>query len=786
MNVAAWMDARAAAAPQPFPATGPSVREVVEFTRLARLGLIGLQVERKLAISPKRDQAFIVTRRALVDRERNVYELLLLDLRPQQLERRALGQAVSPVPLLTLEAAMDTNDAQPYLQDARWVSDDTIAFRARMDEAAYQVYTLGVRDRRLTQRTFEPTGVASFEIAANLGRVVYATWIPEPPLASGERSLVVGNRSFYSVNFGQANVGSQRRPLQYAVIDAGAVGPGRRLGEAVAPIGAPMWPSISVSPDGRWAVIPRFEAEHHLTWAARYPLMAEVAAMAGPALAMDPRSYFVRPQQWLARRSVAYRLDDGAARPLVDAPDDASPANPSRVDAFWPAGGDSVVVAGTHLPLAGATDSTASHVIEYWPDTGRRAVITALGGRVDSVRAAADGRSFTVRLERGPPRSFARGPGGRWQEVNEHAAPDGSDREGHPIAQGWRLGVEQGPDQPPDVVARGPHGEVARLTALHPQFSTARWGSVRPFSWQDERGVAYTGGLLLPPGHDASRRYPVVLQTYGFDPRNFYLDGSNLADGFSSGYAGRAFLAEDILVLALPHSLRMPGEAPEVAVRHDRAAAMVRSAIGALVSRGLADPERIGLMGWSIWGEHVLNLLTFHDLPVRAASLLDGDSNSLFAMTVVTGHSDYAYRRFEATNGGTPYGEGLARWVAKDPSLHTDCIRAAVRIENYGPSSKINWDIYGLLRRQYKPVEKVDIPGGAHALAHPLERMVSLQGNVDWYAFWLAGKERREPLLRTETSETLRAQYARWQEMAELKRLDAAKPRCAAVAGGRP
>ena len=73
----------------------------------------------------------------------------------------------------------------------------------------------------------------------------------------------------------------------------------------------------------------------------------------------------------------------------------------------------------------------------------------------------------------------------------------------------------------------------------------------------------------------------------------------------------------------------------------------------------------------------------------------------------------------------------------------------------------------------------VVIPGGAHSLSRPSERMISLQGNVDWYDFWLQGKERSEPLLAGEDAKTLREQYSRWRQMKVLKAADDTRPRCA-------
>jgi hypothetical protein len=76
------------------------------------------------------------------------------------------------------------------------------------------------------------------------------------------------------------------------------------------------------------------------------------------------------------------------------------------------------------------------------------------------------------------------------------------------------------------------------------------------------------------------------------------------------------------------------------------------------------------------------------------------------------------------------------------------------------------------------------IPAGSHALSRPSERMISLQGNVDWYRFWLKGEERTGLVLPNETDTALKQQYARWRQMAELKRADDAKPPCARPAVG--
>ncbi|MDC6170906.1 hypothetical protein PO768_26155 [Paucibacter sp. XJ19-41] len=101
-----------------------------------------------------------------------------------------------------------------------------------------------------------------------------------------------------------------------------------------------------------------------------------------------------------------------------------------------------------------------------------------------------------------------------------------------------------------------------------------------------------------------------------------------------------------------------------------------------------------------------------------------------------------------------------------------------MRIESYGLYAKNYSDVYALLRRQYRPVEMLMFPDGGHALSRPSERMISLQGNVDWYRFWLKGERREEPFVPMETAQKLKDQYARWDQMLEMKAAVDQAPHC--------
>src|SRR6185437_3215099 len=112
-------------------------------------------------------------------------------------------------------------------------------------------------------------------------------------------------------------------------------------------------------------------------------------------------------------------------------------------------------------------------------------------------------------------------------------------------------------------------------------------------------------------------------------------------------------------------------------------------------------------------------------------------------------------------------------WLQRAPGFNLDHVTAPLRLTALGspeggPDSVFGeWEMFAGLLLQGKPAELVYIPGAAHEIIKPWERMTSQQqGTVDWYRFWLQGYERTEPIAEIhETAEELAAQYTRWKKL---------------------
>jgi hypothetical protein len=87
-----------------------------------------------------------------------------------------------------------------------------------------------------------------------------------------------------------------------------------------------------------------------------------------------------------------------------------------------------------------------------------------------------------------------------------------------------------------------------------------------------------------------------------------------------------------------------------------------------------------------------------------------------------------------------------------------DKLETPLRIQSLDPASLLSdWHWFFGPTTLGKPVELLDIPDGTHILQKPWDRMLSQQGNLDWFCFWLKGEEDPDP--------TKAEQYARRREL---------------------
>ncbi len=325
--------------------------------------------------------------------------------------------------------------------------------------------------------------------------------------------------------------------------------------------------------------------------------------------------------------------------------------------------------------------------------------------------------------------------------------------------QPFRVSIKQSLNDPPVLLATENSTGVSRVIwDPNPQLREVALGEVSVFRWKDRSGHDDVGGLFKPPDYVPGRRYPLVIQTHGFTEDKFIPGG-----GFPTAFAAQELATLGMLVLQVRGAAcsddmtNTPEEAPCAVANYEAAA-------DELVKAGLADPDKLGIIGFSRTCFYVLEELTAGTLHFKAAAITDGvNYGYLQYLMSVDFFSNGFSKEADAIIRAAPFGEGLAQWLKRSPGFKMDKVETPLQIvalDNHGSLMGM-WEPYAALRYLPKPVDLIVIPDSEHVMTNPRERMISQGGTVDWFRFWLKGEEDPDP--------TKAEQYKRWRGLRKLQ-----------------
>jgi dipeptidyl aminopeptidase/acylaminoacyl peptidase len=527
-------------------------------------------------------------------------------------------------------------------------------------------------------------------------------------------------------------------------------------GAAVFPVPRGYAPQgLAISPDGRAAIAALPVAEVPTAWETRYP----------PPFQADPSR--IRAGEGTAYQWVRIDLQTGSVQSLTDAPMNPQGswgwmfAGPS-----WSSDGEAVLLPGTFIERKDNVPSRPCvAVVDLISDT--RTCVEVLKGRTetgtengfhhihDARFVGGDKRRVRVQfrnhddVESFGATDYEWTTRGGWQVVSR---VDGNSALGR---NGLAIGVKEGLNVPPLVVAT--YAEESRtIWDPNPQLKSLGLGQVTVYRWRDKGGRQWKGGLFKPSDYKPRQRYPLVIQTHGFTESKFIPSGT-----FPTAFAAQEFAAAGILVLQAPDAGICPSstadEGPCNALGYESAAKQ-------LVSEGVVDPEKVGIIGFSRTCYSVMELLTTSPLHLQAASVTAGVmANYLQYMMLVDWQGNSHAQLYDSLIGSRPFSNGLKRWLARSPDFNLDKVTAPLLVVAEGrPSVLFMWEAYAGLRYLNKPVELVMLKTDEHVLTNPAVRLASQGGSLDWFRFWLQGYEDSDP--------PKAEQYQRWETLCDMQR----------------
>jgi dipeptidyl aminopeptidase/acylaminoacyl peptidase len=160
--------------------------------------------------------------------------------------------------------------------------------------------------------------------------------------------------------------------------------------------------------------------------------------------------------------------------------------------------------------------------------------------------------------------------------------------------------LTQSARSPSDVWLATAGTSPRRLTDLNPQTLGWRLGAVKTVSWKNSKdGMTRSGVLITPPDFEAGRPYPTIVEGHPGDT-------SWWMGWHATPWAWGQLLATRGYVVFLPNYRGVNGEGwkmhATIADWGGMAFQDLMDGVESLVARGIADPDRLGIGGWSNGG----------------------------------------------------------------------------------------------------------------------------------------------------------------------------------------
>lgn len=285
-------------------------------------------------------------------------------------------------------------------------------------------------------------------------------------------------------------------------------------------------------------------------------------------------------------------------------------------------------------------------------------------------------------------------------------------------------------------------GKTTRLTDINPELRQLELGEQKPVSWKSFDGAEIWGLLLTPPGYEPGKRIPLVVYchggpiggfNYGIFPHFPHIPGQ------VSGYPSEAMAGVGIAVL-----FPMPRGGSGYGVAGYRAIIKswgetdykdIMAGVDAMVERGLADPDRLGVMGAS-YGGYMTNWIVTQTDRFKAAST----GASLSDLAQVFYHGDAGH--FIAEYFGLPW-EEAASMAAHSPITFVANVTTPLLIQHGEKDPRVPIaqarEFYDALKTLGKNVEFDIYPRGGHVNFEPALEREYMRRNLKWFTRWLKG-----------------------------------------------
>jgi dipeptidyl aminopeptidase/acylaminoacyl peptidase len=283
-------------------------------------------------------------------------------------------------------------------------------------------------------------------------------------------------------------------------------------------------------------------------------------------------------------------------------------------------------------------------------------------------------------------------------------------------------------------------GARTRVTRVNPQLDDHALGPLKAVSWKSFDGMEIWGLLLTPPTWDGKRPLATIVYchggpiggvTYGLFPQFAHTVGQ------VDPYPTEAFASAGYAVLfPMPRGGSGYGEAGHRAIVDAWGEADykdIMAGVDHLVARGIADPNRLGVMGAS-YGGFMTNWIVTQTNRFKAAATAASISD-LNDMYYLSDSAEVMAEYFKK-----PW-ENRASYAAHSPLTFVERVTTPLLIQHGERDVRVPianaLKFHRALKALGKTVEYDFYPGGGHVYYEPAQQRESMRRAVEWFGRWI-------------------------------------------------
>lgn len=382
-----------------------------------------------------------------------------------------------------------------------------------------------------------------------------------------------------------------------------------------------------------------------------------------------------------------------------------------------------------------------SNLIQIFPAAGGapRALSASYDGQPNIAGWSADGRRIYFSEAKGTGTQIyaADVAAGRVEEIKTTPAVYGAvtlNRTGTTFGF-----LRQTADAPAEVFVASSAADFAPVQVSHANadLKMPPLGKTEVVRWKSTDGREIEGLLTYPIGYSAGRRVPLILNVHGGPAGVFqqtFIGGRGV-------YPLATFAARGYAILR-PNPRGSSGYGAEFrrANARDWGGADYQdlmTGVDKVIEMGVADPERMGVMGWS-YGGFMTSWVVTQTRRFKAASAGAPVTN----LMSFNGTADIP--SFIPDYFGGQFWEAAELYQKHSPMFNVRGVTTPTMIQHGDADIRVpisqGYEFYNALKAQGVPVRMLVLPRQPHGPTEPRMQLAAMQSNLDWFDKYIGGK----------------------------------------------